>query len=110
MELIGVEVISLVLATICLAISAWVIKEIYGIKCLIRDIIIKLISQGNHGNQSDPVSVDEVDEKSGEKSPSLPWGDSSDEEFLEDQDSDDLTCDQLVRRSQYRSLRGQSSP
>ena len=62
----------------------WVMRELYKIKGLI--------------NKGIEAQAADSDDSSG----SYPWGEETDEEFLEDQKSVDLTDDQLDRRSEYR--------
>ena len=76
--------ISLVVAAFLVCAMLWVMRELYKIKGLI--------------NKGIEAQAADSDDSSG----SYPWGDETDEEFLEDQKSVDLTDDQLDRRSEYR--------
>ena len=99
--------ISLVVAFICLCISFWVIRELYEIKELIKQVIMHVIRIGNQVEEGAHQPKRDADQDNDETNDDgLAWGSETDEEFLEDQRSVNLTEDQKERRNEYRMRKG----
>ena len=90
-------------AFICVCISFWVIRELYEIKELIKQVIMHVIKIGHQAEQGAHQPKRDADQDDDETNDDgLAWGSETDEEFLEDQRSVDLTEDQKDRRDEYR--------
>ena len=99
--------ISLLVAFICVCISFWVIRELYEIKELIKQVIMHVIKIGHQVEQGAHQPKRDADQDDDETNDDgLAWGSETDEEFLEDQRSVDLTEDQKDRRDEYRMRKG----